>query len=70
MRYLHDGVPKLVPTERVLVHNLVGHRVGTPVGVRGFRAWTEPSPPGPHLIECDCGWAGLLHYRVKRPVSH
>jgi hypothetical protein len=30
---------------------------------------TEPSPPGPHLIECDCGWAGLLHYRVKPPVS-
>jgi prophage regulatory protein len=65
--YLPGGcLPRSIPPGRVLVHNSVGHAVTTASGVNGFRAWTEPEPAGPERVKCECGWSGLLHYRVKR----
>lgn len=64
--YVARGVPRSVPADRVLVHNHVWHRPGTPVGTRGFRAWTQPVDSEPPVVECDCGWAPRagVHYRV------
>ena len=67
MRYIGNGVPRKVPEGRVLVHNRVSHGPRTPVGVRGFRAWTQPvDADDPPVVECDCGWAAGagVHYRV------
>jgi hypothetical protein len=63
MRYL-AGVPKQVPSGRVVVHNHV--RPARRLGERGFRAWTQL--PDESLVVCDCGWALHLteHYRVHR----
>ena len=70
-RYIPHGVPRGVPAGRVLVHNHVRHRPGTHVGVRGFRAWTQPVGYGTPIILCACGWAPLAgpHYRMdlERP---
>jgi hypothetical protein len=66
IEYIPRGVPRSVPTGRVLVHNQVRHNPGTPVGTRGFRAWTQLVDDGSPLLPCDCGWAPLAdaHYRV------
>jgi hypothetical protein len=34
-------------------------------GVKGFRAWTEITPPPRNRVECRCSWSGLPHYRVR-----
>ncbi len=64
MRYL-SRTPRKVPADvaaggRVLVHNHI--RPAEPLGLHGFRAWTQE--PDDTLILCDCGWSGLEHYRV------
>jgi hypothetical protein len=56
-------IPKTIPEGRVLVHNHIRHSVRTRCGIRGFRAWTQPLSE--RLEQCDCGWSGLPHYRVK-----
>jgi hypothetical protein len=51
------------PEGRCIVHNHV--RPAHPIGMNGFRAWTQDSDPV-RLEPCDCGWAPKLpeHYRV------
>lgn len=65
-RYIGRGVPRTVPTGRVLVHNHVQHEPDTPVGVNGFRAWTQKPGDEISVLECACGWAPLAgaHYCV------
>jgi hypothetical protein len=59
-----------VKAGRILVHNHIWHVKNTTVGRNGFRAWTLPAAekanPQRRLVECDCGWAGVKHYRVNR----
>jgi hypothetical protein len=63
--YVRGGtVPKSIPAGRVLVHNHIRHTARTPCGERGFRAWTQKLEE--RLERCECGYAGLPHYRVKR----
>ena len=66
MRYV-SGIPKQMPTGRVVVHNQVRPQ-GFPnikLGFNGFRAWTQLLDE--RLVVCDCGWAPQLeeHYRVE-----
>lgn len=65
-RYIPRRVPRSVPEGHLLVHNHVHHAPSTPVGARGFRAWTQPVDDGPPVLACACGWAHLAgaHYRV------
>ena len=63
IRYIRFCVPRTIPAGRVLVHNHVQREVDTPSGLRGFRAWTQKRSN--KLVLCECGWAGLPHYRVK-----
>jgi hypothetical protein len=58
-------LPTRVNKGRILVHNHVDHSVSTICGRSGFQAWTQPVPPPQKLVKCNCGWAGLPHYRVK-----
>ena len=67
VRYISNGVPRSVSPGRVLMHNHVQHTVDMPVGLNGFRAWTDASPP-PTFEECKCGWSGLPHYRAAAPM--
>jgi hypothetical protein len=71
-RYVERGVPPSVPERHVLVHNHVRHNPGTPVGTRGFRAWTQPVDRESPVVECECGWAPLagVHYRVAPERLH
>ncbi len=71
-RYVRSGtVPMKVPFGRILIHNHIDHTPDTACGDNGFRAWTDDEDKAedyaPPLVECDCGWAYLLHYRVKGP---
>ena len=64
MRYVRIGtLPRTIPTGKVLVHNHIRHEADTTAGMNGFRAWTQA--PSKDLKRCDCGWAGLPHYRPK-----
>lgn len=47
----------------VTVHNHVMHTKAMPLGVNGFRAWQQVRTG--RLIECNCGWWGIKHYRVR-----
>jgi hypothetical protein len=49
---------------RILVHNQIEHSVNATSGRNGFQAWTQPEPAPQELVECNCGWAGLPHYRT------
>jgi hypothetical protein len=61
-RYVKIGtVPRKIPEGTVLVHNHIRHTADTPAGTDGFRAWAQAREP--NLIPCDCGWAGLEHFR-------
>ena len=51
-----------IPAGHVLVHNNVWHTTRTPHGIRGFRGWFQKLSD--KLEPCECGWAGLPHYRV------
>ncbi len=54
-----------IPAGQVLVHNNI--KPASPLGMHGFRAWTQV--PDYHVTECGCGWAPDLpqHYRVIPP---
>jgi hypothetical protein len=55
-------IPRAVPEGRVLCHNHVRHGARTPIGTKGFRAWTTETPPT-GFVQCPCGWAhGLPHF--------
>jgi hypothetical protein len=62
------AVPKSVGPGRVLCHNHVQHKVDTPCGLNGFRAWTTETPPE-HFVDCPCGYAGLPHMAAKEHVA-
>jgi hypothetical protein len=55
---------KILPG-RILAHNEANHAVSTTCGRNGFWAWTQPEPAPEGFVKCNCGWAGLPHYRVK-----
>jgi hypothetical protein len=57
-------LPTRVNKGRVLVHNNVEHSINATAGRNGFLAWTLPAPAPQDLVECNCGWAGLPHYRI------
>jgi hypothetical protein len=75
MHYVRGGtVPSAIPTGYVLVHNHVKHTKRTPSSANGFRGWFQDEArgskhiPPAKLAVCNCGWAGLPHYRVVLPV--
>lgn len=47
----------------VVVHNHIRHTADMPLGLNGFRAWQQARTD--RLVECDCGWWGIEHYRVR-----
>lgn len=57
--------PRNLPSDkrRVIVHNHIMHTVDMPLGMNGFRAWTQFKSN--KVVACKCGWSGLKHYRVK-----
>jgi hypothetical protein len=57
-------LPMRVNKGRILVHNDDEHSVNSTRGRNGFPAWTQPEPAPQGLVECNCGWAGLPHYRT------
>jgi hypothetical protein len=65
MRYvgMFSRIPRQLKNGRVLVHNHIWHTKDMPIGVNGFRAWTQARAP--NLIACACGWKGVRHYRVR-----
>lgn len=62
-RYLRS-LPKIIPADRVLVHNSV--RASRRQGQRGARYWLQPAAA--NLEPCACGWAAehSVHYHVKK----
>jgi hypothetical protein len=69
--YLPRGeMPTKIPKECMLVHNKATHTVRSHPGISGFRAWFQEQSygkliPTNKLVSCDCGWAGLPHYRLR-----
>jgi hypothetical protein len=61
--YAYGYKPRTVPKGRVIVHNHTQHTIDMPVGVNGFRAWSQLKTED--VVPCKCGWAGLPHYRIK-----
>jgi hypothetical protein len=57
-------VPKVVPSNKIIVHNHVRPR--RVLGDGGFRAWIA-DPDDEKYERCTCGWARHLseHYRIK-----
>jgi hypothetical protein len=65
------SVPKQIPEGWVLFHNRVHAQWDNHVpGVNGFRAWFTKSELSelPLAMPCDCGWSGLLHYRIEPEI--
>jgi hypothetical protein len=58
-------LPTRINRGRILIHNHVEHSVNATCGRNGFQAWTQPEPAPQELAGCNCGWAGLPHYRMK-----
>jgi len=63
-RYISRVPRKPLPVGYVLVHNHIAHTKDMPVGLNGFRIWTQKAEPE-HLQLCKCGWEGVVHYHVK-----
>jgi hypothetical protein len=63
-RYCHQTPRNQPPEGRVLVHNQIAHTKDMPLGLNGFRAWTQKPQPQ-RLVLCRCGWQGLKHYHIK-----
>jgi hypothetical protein len=55
---------KPLPKGRVLVHNHIAHTKDMPLGLNGFRVWTQKADPM-SLELCRCGWQGVTHYHFK-----
>ena len=71
----HDTLRHWLPTfhkriakGRVIVHNQIAHTKDMPIGLNGFRCWSQK--PTSKLVRCKCGWAGIEHYHVKGVGSH
>jgi hypothetical protein len=63
---VHFGeLPTRINKGRILVHNNVEHSINATSGRNGFEAWTQPDLAPEGLVECNCGWAGLPHYRLR-----
>jgi hypothetical protein len=61
------SVPRKLPKGgKVIVHNRVHAQwENQELGLNGFRAWIEAKENLPeHADLCDCGWSGLVHYRI------
>jgi hypothetical protein len=54
---------------RVIVHNQIAHTKDMPIGVNGFRCWTQ-LPNAKLLTLCKCGWGDFEHYHVKGVGTH
>jgi hypothetical protein len=52
------------PNGLVIVHSHDRHEAHTVPGPYGFRAWMQSPDDEPLIEPCDCGWSGLMHYRV------
>jgi len=61
MKYVFN-IPTVVPTGRVLVHNLTRHSASTLPGTNDFRAWFDILRDD--YVICACGWAAHIgtHY--------
>ena len=63
-RYISRVPRKPLSVGYVLVHNHIAHTKDMPVGLNGFRIWTQKAEPE-HLELCKCGWEGVVHYHFK-----
>jgi hypothetical protein len=61
----YGELPKRINKGRILVHNDIEHSINATCGRNGFQAWTQPEPAPEGFVKCECGWAGLPHYRMK-----
>jgi hypothetical protein len=66
-RKLLRKIPATLPPGRVVVHNSAvpdAWTPSTPLGLYGFRAWTQIATD--EIEECSCQWSSWLgkHYRV------
>ena len=69
-RYCGAGIPRKVPTGRVLAHNCVQHTPFMMNGQNGFRCWTWPKGKVPSgFVKCPCGWSGLPHVALREHVK-
>jgi len=63
-RYISRVPRKPLSVGYVLVHNHIAHTKNMPVGLNGFRIWTQKAEPEA-LELCRCGWEGVVHYHFK-----
>jgi hypothetical protein len=66
------NVPKKIPEGWILFHNRVHAQWDDQApGVNGFRAWLTKDELSelPLAKPCDCGWSGLLHYRIEPKIA-
>ena len=63
-RYISRVPRKPLSVGYVLVHNQIAHTKDMPVGLNGFRIWTQKTEPEA-LELCKCGWQGVVHYHFK-----
>jgi hypothetical protein len=67
MIYLRQ-LPRTLPPDHVLAHNVLPMQPTQRLSVNGFRAWLTPTPADPQWLQpCRCGWAPHLgaHYRLR-----
>ena len=67
-RYVSRWIPRKIPEGMILCHNHIQHKVDTPPGLNGFRAWFAPANEKwlSWGVGCPCGWSGMKHYRSRR----
>jgi hypothetical protein len=63
-RYISRVPRKPLPVGYVLAHNHIAHTKDMPVGLNGFRIWTQKAETE-GLELCKCGWQGVVHYHFK-----
>ena len=63
-RYISRVPRKPLPVGYVLAHNHIAHTKDMPVGLNGFRIWTQKAETK-GLELCKCGWQGVAHYHFK-----
>jgi hypothetical protein len=69
LSFYSSRLRKQMAKGRVIVHNQIAHTKDMPIGVNGFRCWTQL--PNPKLLAlCKCGWGDIEHYHVKGVGTH
>ena len=56
-KYLNK-FPTSIPPGHVMMHNHVRRTIDMPLGLNGFRAWTDTAIPNNNFKPCECGWSG------------